>query len=96
MIWMVEICQITKLSMTYPLIHPYGEDGFRENISLQNMHGSSSKRQFVIKRQYYCFRSQQRSNEGHTLLRACRLLQQYIVDAYMSIEEGRFRWILNN
>ncbi|KVH99519.1 hypothetical protein Ccrd_022246, partial [Cynara cardunculus var. scolymus] len=58
------------MSMTYPLIHPYGEDGFRENILLQNMDGSSSKRQLVTMRQYYCFHLQQRSNEGHTFLRA--------------------------
>ncbi|KVI00875.1 Helitron helicase-like domain-containing protein, partial [Cynara cardunculus var. scolymus] len=83
------------MSMTYPLIHPYDEDEFRQNILLQNMDGSSSKRQFVTIRQYYCFRLQQRSNEGHTLLRAGRLLQQYIVDAYMTIK-GRFRWIRNN
>lgn len=84
------------MSMTYPLIHPYGEDGYRENIQLQNMTGSSTKRQFVTMRQYYCFRLQQRVHEGYTLLHSGRLLQQYIVDAYMAIEEGRFRWIRNN
>ena len=30
------------MSMTYPLIHPYSEYGFNENISLQNMDKSSS------------------------------------------------------
>ncbi|KVH98723.1 hypothetical protein Ccrd_023051 [Cynara cardunculus var. scolymus] len=29
------------MSMTYPLIHPYGEDGFRQNILLQNMDRNS-------------------------------------------------------
>ncbi|KVI04654.1 hypothetical protein Ccrd_017025 [Cynara cardunculus var. scolymus] len=51
-----ELQRITDLhpsfmSMTYPLIHPYGEDGFKQNILLQNMDGSSSKRQFVTMRQ---------------------------------------------
>ncbi|KAK1395112.1 hypothetical protein POM88_014168 [Heracleum sosnowskyi] len=41
-------------------------------------------------------RLQQRLNEGHTLLRSGRLLQQYIVDCYMTIEEERFRWIRLN
>ena len=41
-------------------------------------------------RQYYCFRKQQRLNERHTVLQAGRLLQQYIVDGYMEIEEERF------
>ncbi|XP_074336548.1 uncharacterized protein LOC141673702 [Apium graveolens] len=42
---------------------------------------------------YYCFWLQQRANEGHTLLLAGRLLQQYTVDAYMEVEQERFRWI---
>ncbi|XP_074377792.1 uncharacterized protein LOC141719320 [Apium graveolens] len=41
------------MSMEYPLIHPYGEDGYRLG----------------------------------------RLLQQYIVDAYMAVEQERFRWV---
>ncbi|XP_074337453.1 uncharacterized protein LOC141674642 [Apium graveolens] len=41
------------MSMAYPLIHPYGEDGYRLG----------------------------------------RLLQQYIVDTYMTVEQERFRWI---
>ncbi|KAH0712137.1 hypothetical protein KY289_008096 [Solanum tuberosum] len=36
------------------------------------------------------------SNEGKTLLLAARLLQQYIVDGYMAIEEERFHYIWNN
>lgn len=46
--------------------------------------------------EFYCFRIQQRLNEGYTLLLAGRLLQQYIVDAYMAIEEERFHYIRNN
>ena len=34
--------------------------------------------------------------EDHNLLQSGRLLQQYVVDAYTVIEEGRFRWIRNN
>ncbi|KAJ9557686.1 hypothetical protein OSB04_012300 [Centaurea solstitialis] len=84
------------MSMSYPLIHPYGEDGYREDIKLQIVEGNSTKRTFLTIRQYYCFRFQQRLHEGHTLLQSGRLLQQYMVDAYMAIEEGRFRWIRNN
>ncbi|XP_062080881.1 uncharacterized protein LOC133785677 [Humulus lupulus] len=84
------------MSMTYPLIHPYGEDGYRLGIPLRDVTESSFKRQKLTMRQHYCFRLQQRLNEGHTLLRSGRLLQQYIVDSYMAIEEERFRWIRNN
>ncbi|KAK1363299.1 putative helitron helicase-like domain-containing protein [Heracleum sosnowskyi] len=77
------------MAMTYPLIHPYGEDGYRLGITLRDGKNLSMC-------QYYCFRLQQRLNEGHTLLRSGRLLQQYIVDCYMTIEEERFRWIRLN
>ncbi|XP_062074098.1 uncharacterized protein LOC133778245 [Humulus lupulus] len=56
------------MSMTYPLIHPYGEDGYRLGIPLRDMIKSSFKRQKLTMRQHYCFRLQQRLNEGHTLL----------------------------
>lgn len=84
------------MPMTYPLIYPYGEDGYRPDISLRDITDSPFKRQKLTMRQYYCFRLQQRLNEGHTLLQAGRLFQQYIVDCYMAIEEERFRWIRNN
>ncbi|XP_052297322.1 uncharacterized protein LOC127902450 [Citrus sinensis] len=84
------------MPMTYPLIYPYGEDGYRPDISLRDITDNPFKRQKLTMRQYYCFRLQQRLNEGHTLLQAGRLFQQYIVDCYMAIEEERFRWIRNN
>ncbi|KAK9203752.1 hypothetical protein WN943_014008 [Citrus x changshan-huyou] len=84
------------MPMTYPLIYPYGEDGYRPDISLRDITDSPFNRQKLTMRQYYCFRLQQRLNEGHTLLQAGRLFQQYIVDCYMAIKEERFRWIWNN
>ncbi|KAH9668825.1 ATP-dependent DNA helicase [Citrus sinensis] len=78
------------MPMTYPLIYPYGEDGYRPDISLRDITDSPFKRQKLTMRQYYCFRLQQRLNEGHTLLQAGRLFQQYIVDCYLAIEEERF------
>ncbi|XP_074361953.1 uncharacterized protein LOC141702153 [Apium graveolens] len=81
------------MSMVYPLIHPYGEDGYRLGIPLADRSSQASKRQALSMCQYYCFRLQQRAHEGHTLLLAGRLLQQYIVDAYMAVEQERFRWI---
>ncbi|WOH08104.1 hypothetical protein DCAR_0727541 [Daucus carota subsp. sativus] len=81
------------MAMAYPLIHPYAEDGYRLGITLADRGSQSFKRQALSMCQYYCFRLQQRTNEGHTLLLAGRLLQQYIVDAYMAVEQERFRWI---
>uniref|UniRef100_A0A803P9K7 DNA helicase n=1 Tax=Cannabis sativa TaxID=3483 RepID=A0A803P9K7_CANSA len=84
------------MPMTYPLIHPYGEDGYRLRMPFRGELENESDTKKLTMRQYYCFRLQQRLNEGHTLLQAGRLLQQYIVDCYMAIEEERFGWIRNN
>ena len=84
------------MSMTYPLIHPYGEDGYRVGINLGDVINKTYKRQKLTMRDFYCFRIQQRLNEGKTLLLAGRLLQQYIVDGYLAIEEERFHYIWNN
>ncbi|KAK1400269.1 Helicase [Heracleum sosnowskyi] len=81
------------MAMAYPLIHPYGEDGYRVGIPLRDGHFIGLKRQEVSMCEFYCFRFQQRLNEGHTLFRSGRLLQQYMIDCYMAIEEERFRWI---
>ncbi|XP_015075426.1 replication factor A protein 1-like [Solanum pennellii] len=75
------------MSMTYPLIHPYGEDGYRLGIQLVSQSQKNYTREHMTMRQYYGYRIQQRLKEGHTLIQAGKLLQQYIVDGYMAIEE---------
>ena len=46
--------------------------------------------------EYYAFRLQQRRCEATTLIHGDRLFQQYIVDAFASIEENRLRFIVKN
>ena len=48
------------MSMTYPLIHPYGEDGYRLGIQLVDVRNKSFTRNELTMRQFYCFRIQQR------------------------------------
>nr|XP_027186631.1 uncharacterized protein LOC105851205 isoform X3 [Cicer arietinum] len=85
------------MALQYPLLFPYGEDGYRIGISHRNPEtGSCYKRKTVTMRQYYSFRLQQRAGEAQTLLRSGRLFQQYMVDAYASIEEVRINWIRKN
>ena len=47
------------MALQYPLLFPYGEDGWRINIP-HNMESSSarSKQTYVSIREYYCFRLQ--------------------------------------
>jgi len=81
------------LALQYPLLFPYGEDGFRENIQLSDLSlRTTRKRQNLTMREFFCFRLQERLNEAHTILMARNLLQQFIVDAFTMIESQRLAW----
>lgn len=85
------------MALQYPLLFPYGEDGFRLGISHHNPeNGKSYKQETVTMREYYAFRLQQRATESQVLLRAGRLFQQFLVDAYACIEERNLIWVRNN
>ena len=44
-------------------------------------------------REYYAYRTQHRRNEGQKILCGGRLFQQFIVDAYIAIEEEGLRFL---
>ncbi|XP_057456739.1 uncharacterized protein LOC130747739 isoform X2 [Lotus japonicus] len=85
------------LGLQYPLLFPYGEDGYRHDVLHRNSPGSKkSKRNKVTIREWISFRLQMRRDEGQTLLRARRLFQQFIVDAYTMMESDRLSYIRNH
>ncbi|XP_071726987.1 uncharacterized protein [Rutidosis leptorrhynchoides] len=85
------------MALQYPLLFPYGETGYHEEIPYHNNNGRrKTNRGFVTMREYYCYMIQQRENEGTTLLRGGRLFQQYLVDAYTAVEEQRLKWLRNH
>ncbi|XP_071705325.1 uncharacterized protein [Rutidosis leptorrhynchoides] len=85
------------MALQYPLLFPYGETGYHEEIPYRNNNGRRKTiRGFVTMREFYCYMIQQRENEGTTLLRGGRLFQQYLVDAFTAIEEQRLKWLRNH
>ncbi|XP_071698893.1 uncharacterized protein [Rutidosis leptorrhynchoides] len=82
------------MALQYPLLFPYGETGYHEEIPY---HNNSERRQtnrgHVTMREFYCYRIQQRESEATTILRGGRLFQQYLVDAYTAVEEQRLKWL---
>jgi len=85
------------LGYQYPLLFPYGEDGYRHDISHRDrMLPKNVKRNCLTIRDWFCFRIQIRDNEASTLLRSQRLFQQFIVDGYTMIEFERLSFIKNN
>ncbi|KAH1147876.1 hypothetical protein GYH30_042831 [Glycine max] len=85
------------LGLQYPLLFPYGKDGYRPDI----LHRATStcqkrKRNRVTMREWFAFRLQCRSNEAQTLLHSKKLFQQFVVEAYTMVESERLSCIRNN
>ncbi|CAK8534588.1 unnamed protein product [Lathyrus sativus] len=85
------------LAYQYPLILPYGEDGYRPNIAHQDLDiFQDNKRNRLTIREWLAFRIQNRSFEAKTLLSSRRLFQQFLVDGYTMLESERLQWIREN
>ncbi|KAK9684271.1 hypothetical protein RND81_10G198000 [Saponaria officinalis] len=89
------------MAMQYPLMFPYGEDGYRSDIKHSDAETTTrKKRTFVTMREYYAFRIQERRKDeklidGVSVL-CGRLRQQFMVDAFTCVEETRLDYIRHN
>ncbi|XP_056685772.1 uncharacterized protein [Spinacia oleracea] len=78
------------MAMQYPLLFPYGEDGYRTDIPHNDVEQTGRRvRTAVTMREYYAFRFQQRKKEAKTRFQLGRLNQQQQVDAFICIQEGQ-------
>ncbi|XP_074267178.1 uncharacterized protein LOC141590483 [Silene latifolia] len=89
------------LALQYPLLFPFGEDGFRLGIDhrLTNKASTSkttSKRNKLTMRELFAYRIQDRSGERTTFLIAGKVYQQFLVDGYMMVESQQLSYIRNN
>ncbi|KAM3699395.1 hypothetical protein ACJW31_05G022100 [Castanea mollissima] len=93
----INVLHPSYMALQYPLLFPYGEDGFRLGILYSNVDGiRSDTTDSVTMREYYAYHLQEREHEGHTLVNGGRLFQQFVVDAYTCIEEIRLMWVKEN
>jgi len=97
------------MALHYPFLFPYGEDGWHPNVlvngvvvdaDLHEDHARESELQRkhcnVTMAEFYGYRFQHRDTNGIALLRGGRLRQQYIVDAYVAIEQNRLKYLRLN
>jgi hypothetical protein len=97
------------MALHYLLLFPYGEDGWHPNILLNGVianvdldedHAGESQLQRkhcnVTMAKFYGYRLQHRDTDGIALLRGDRLRHQYIVDAYVVIEQSRLKYLRLN
>jgi hypothetical protein len=95
------------MALHYPLLFPYGEDGWHLNILLngvivdvdldENHVGEfelQRKHCNVTMAEFYGYRLQHRDSDGIALLRGDLLRHQYIVDVCAAIEQNRLKQYL--
>ncbi|XP_070667578.1 uncharacterized protein [Malus domestica] len=94
--------RITKLNpkymaLQYPLLFPYGEDGYSKGLPWNpDFRGKKPKTGGVSMRAFVGYQIQDRPGQDSTLLKGGRLFQQYLVDAYATLEEDRLDFIRTN
>ncbi|CAH9080016.1 unnamed protein product [Cuscuta epithymum] len=82
------------LPLQYPLLFPYGEDGYREDIPFSDLKKPTPNGRTTISvREYFAFRLHERDQESPSILFSKRLFQQFVVDAYAMVEAGRLRYV---
>lgn len=82
------------LPLQYPLLFPYGQDGYRDDIKHreETLLATSTRKRMSI-REYLSYKLMYKSKEVSTLLHAGKLLQQFIVDMYTMIKSQRLFWV---
>ncbi|KAI9083958.1 hypothetical protein K1719_034216 [Acacia pycnantha] len=82
------------LPLQYPILFPFGEDGYRDDIKHREITLSATKtKKSLSMREFFSYRLITRLHEISTLLHASRLLQQFIVDGYTMIKSKRLLWV---
>ncbi|XP_019086331.1 PREDICTED: uncharacterized protein LOC109126890 [Camelina sativa] len=84
------------LPLQYPLFFPYGEDGYRLGIDIGFVDTRGRKRKTVTMREFYAYRVFERYEESSIIVMAGKLLQQFLVDAFTTIESNRLNYIWMN
>uniref|UniRef100_A0A914V163 Helitron helicase-like domain-containing protein n=1 Tax=Plectus sambesii TaxID=2011161 RepID=A0A914V163_9BILA len=72
--------------MVYPLLFPHGEMGWHPNM--KNTQGERN----ISMLQFYSFRIAQWLNKFNPIVHSGKLFQQYLVDAYVKVEETRLNY----
>ncbi|KAL7137773.1 hypothetical protein ABFS83_10G115500 [Erythranthe nasuta] len=85
------------LPLQYPLLFPYGEDGYRDDISLrESSFADNRKQRKVSMREFFAYLIQKRHGEHSLLLHSKKLFQQFCVDGFSMVESQRLNFIRFN
>ncbi|KIK72973.1 hypothetical protein PAXRUDRAFT_179558, partial [Paxillus rubicundulus Ve08.2h10] len=85
-------------ALHYVLLFPKGEEGWHLNIPLQDIPGRNTRSKSVTQILYYAYRLHIRLPhiEPNNLFHGARLFQQYVCDAWASMEQSNLSWVFHN
>ncbi|GJS88090.1 DNA helicase [Tanacetum coccineum] len=81
------------MSLQFPLLFIYGQDGYSKELRMIGTTGSSSEQKRLTMKAYYSYYLHDCANCYNYLSRTGRLFQQYVVTAFCAIEQHRIDYI---
>ncbi|GJX32448.1 DNA helicase, partial [Tanacetum coccineum] len=81
------------MSLQFPLLFIYDQDGYSKDLKMVGSSGSSSKDKRLTMLAYYSYYLHDRANRYNYLSRTGKLFQQYVVTAFCAIEQTRIDYI---
>jgi hypothetical protein len=98
-----QLRRTSQLSHAYSTLHyvltfPQGEEGWHDDIPMNVNEGGRARAKKVTQRLYYAYRLYPRPDrlDSNNIFRGGRLFQQYVVDAWASIEQSYLNWVRSN
>lgn len=94
----IDETHVAFIPLQYPLLFPFGEDGYHENIAVSSYYAtkSKSKKVTISLREFIAFRLHEHECDKGVVLYGKRLFQQFVVDCYSMIEAHRLLYIRRN
>nr|GEX58523.1 DNA helicase [Tanacetum cinerariifolium] len=83
----------SHMSLQFPLLFLYGEDGYSKELKLVGGTGTSNADKRLTIKAYYAYFIHDRENSYNYLSRTGRLFQQYVITAFCAIEQNRIDFI---
>lgn len=85
------------LPLQYPLLFPYGEDGYHIDLELKKISTTSENpRTKVSMREFFAYKIMERKDEPSYLMHTGKLFQQFVVDGLTMIEAERISYLQFN
>jgi hypothetical protein len=85
-------CHPAYVPLQYPLLFPYGENGWHPALEYNN----AEEARRITQTRFAAYRLHDRAAEFSCLLRGGRLFARWLVDMYASLDQNRLLWLRLN